>query len=389
MPESSAQAAKQRSVSIDVLRGLVMVIMALDHTRDFFTSTGMNPGFSDVSAGVFLTRWITHLCAPVFMFLAGSGAALSLGSGKSRSQLSRFLWTRGLWIIFLELTVVCWAWAFSFSYQYLAFGVLWALGWSMVFLSVLTFLPVPVIATVGSVMVFGHNLFDGVKAGDLGGLSWLWLILHERGTLFASSNHLIKVIYPLIPWLGVMALGYVFGGFWNRLAAQRGRLASGLGVLLLTAFIIVRGINRYGDPSPWVPQQNFFRTLLSFINCQKYPPSLDYLLVTMGIAFLLLAAFEAFAKIQWKPLQIFGRVPLFYYLIHLYLIHAAALVVAFFTYGSLVSLDILHVYRPKGYGHSLGFVYLTWIVIVLTLYPLCRWFAGVKKNSKNPWLSYL
>ncbi len=377
----------KRSPSIDALRGLAMVVMAIDHARDFFTTSGFNPVFSEVSKALFLTRWITHICAPIFVFLAGTGAYLSLASGKTKPSLSRFLFVRGFWLILLESTISNWAWLFNIAYRYHSFGVLWALAWSMIFLSGILFLPTRFIAVIGAALVLGHNSLDGISAESFGQFSWLWKILHSGGILYSDPNHQLRALYPLIPWIGVMALGYVFGKAWQETPNLRARMTARWGAFLLAAFVIVRGINGYGDPSPWMVQNDSIMTFFSFLNCSKYPPSLDYLFMTMGIACLLLSLFEAYPRTQRKFLLVFGRVPLFYYLCHLYLLHAGAVVLALFAYGSLNSYDLIF-FPPKGYGNPLWVVYLVWIMALVLLYPLCTWFDNLKRTSKKPWLSY-
>jgi len=376
-----------------------MVIMALDHTRDFFSK---DLAFDPTDLGrtfpaLFLTRWITHYCAPVFIFLAGTGAFLSTGRGKSRGELSRFLLTRGLWLVLLELTWVrCLGWQFNFDLHFTFGAVIWAIGWSMVALAVLVFLPLRWVTAFGILMIASHNLFDSVKPESWGSLGWLWKILHSGGMILPAKGYRFAAGYPLVPWIGVMAAGYGFGSLLLREPVERRRWLFGLGATLTLLFILLRAINLYGDPRPWSGQKNSLFTLFSFMNCHKYPPSLLYLLMTLGPALLVLAALDR-GMIGWlKPLLVFGRVPLFYYLLHLPLIHGLAVLASYWAYGRAdwwfanppegPDAPIL---RPADYGYGLPVVYLVWIGVVLVLYPVCRWFAGVKRLRRDPWLSYL
>ena len=376
-----------------------MIIMALDHTRDFFSK---DLAFDPTDLGrtfpaLFLTRWITHYCAPVFIFLAGTGAFLSTGRGKSRGELSRFLLTRGLWLVLLELTWVrCLGWQFNFDLHFTFGAVIWAIGWSMVALAVLVFLPLRWVTAFGLLMIASHNLFDSVKPESWGSLGWLWKILHSGGMILPAKGYRFAAGYPLVPWIGVMAAGYGFGSLLLREPVERRRWLFGLGATLTLLFILLRAINIYGDPRPWSGQKNSLFTLFSFINCHKYPPSLLYLLMTLGPALLVLAALDR-GMFRWlKPLLVFGRVPLFYYLLHLPLIHGLAVLASYWAYGRAdwwfanppegPDAPIL---RPADYGYGLPVVYLVWIGVVLVLYPVCRWFAGVKRRRRDPWLSYL
>jgi uncharacterized membrane protein len=374
-----------RSHSIDILRGIVMVIMALDHVREFFTNTGLNPNdITKISAGLFLTRWVTHICAPVFVFLAGTGAALSLSQGKSVSELSSFLWKRGVWMIILEITLIRYAWLFNWNYaETTLLQVFWAIGCSMIFLAVLIFLPVRIIALIGALIVFGHNALDGISLSNP-----LWKILHEPGTVVNTPWVSIDVLYPLLPWVGVIALGFVFGDFWKKRTAERSRVSFFLGLFCLGLFVGLRAFNLYGDPDPWITQDEWFRSVLSFVNYQKYPASLDFILGNMGIAFLILGTMEIIPALQWEPLRTFGRVPLFYYLLHVFFIHVIAIIVATWKLGYFPDPN-LSLKPPPGWGFELPTVYLIWLFVVVALYPVCRWYAGFKARVKHPVLSYL
>jgi uncharacterized membrane protein len=383
----TSEAKSSRSVSIDCLRGAVMIVMALDHSRDFFTSTASHPVFSDLTNAQFVTRWITHICAPTFVFLAGTGARLSLNSSGSKSKLRHFLLSRGIWLIFLEGTLV--NWNFSFQYASYGLGILWALAWSMIFLAGLTFLNDQMVTLIGIIIVLAHNIFDGVQADHLGSLSWLWKVLHEPGTLFSFGSHSVKVSYPLVPWIGLMAVGYGFGGLWNKLQARRVGFCVKAGFALLLGFVCLRAINEYGDPSPWTYQGSAFRTILSFLNFQKYPPSLDYILGTIGLSFLFLALFEKFPSLRLSPFNVFGKVPMLYYIIHLYFLHLASALYLKLTASSLSSCDLFNCSPLSSFGYSLPLVYSAWIAAVFSLYPVCLWYAGIKGRSKAWWLKFL
>jgi uncharacterized membrane protein len=377
---------------VDLLRGLVMVIMALDHVRDFFTDLRFDPtDLSQTTVLLFLTRWITHFCAPTFVFLAGAGAFLQGARGKSRSELAGFLATRGLWLVVLELTVVRLGWAFDLNYAGLLWvAVIWVIGVSMVMLAGLVYLPLPVIAAFGLVMIATHNLFDGITPESLGGWGPLWTVLHVQRPIAFPGGGALFVAYPLIPWIGVMAAGYAFGSLLLRPTEERRRLLLRLGLSLTAAFIVLRALNIYGDPRPWTPQPAGVLTLLSFLNTTKYPPSLAFLLMTLGPAIASLAWFERLSGPVARFLIVFGRVPLFYYVLHIFVIHVVALalgLVAGFPPSTFLRPFFLN--PPPGWGYGLPAVYAIWVAVVLALYPVCRWYAGLKARRHDAWLSYL
>ena len=387
---------RARIDSVDLLRGLAMVVMALDHVRSFFHCSGMYFQFdpTDLSrtyASLFMTRWVTHFCAPVFVFLAGTSAFLSASRGKSNADLSKFLLRRGLWLVLLELTFLRVAWYFQFNLLAQPVQVIWCLGWSMVALSALIYLPVWAITTFGIAMIGAHNLFDGIQAQNLGSLGWLWKIFHEGG-LMVSPYAGMYVVYPLIPWIGVMAAGYGFGRLLLLDRRERRRRLLALGGSLIVMFIILRAINLYGDPTPWSEQKSRLFTFFSFINTYKYPPSLLFLLMTLGPAIAALALFDRDLGRFARSLTVFGRVPLFFYLLHIPLIHGLAVLFAYARYGRATWLFVLPDFPPppvpKDYGYGMPVVYAVWIVILLVLYPVCRWYAGVKRR-RDAWLSYL
>ena len=379
-----------RIESIDVVRGVIMILMALDHVRDFFGNSGFNPTDpATTTIPLFFTRWITHFCAPVFFLLTGAGAYLSLGK-KTKRELAQFLFTRGLWLIFLELTVTrCLGWQFNFDYHLTLLLVLWALGWSMIVLSALVYLPASVVTAVGVVMIATHNLLDSVQSSNP-----LWTILHSPGFVVNSPGRIIFVTYALIPWIGVTAAGYGLGQIYSWPSLRRKAFLFPLGIGLTAAFVVLRGINVYGDPLPWSTQRSAAFTALSFLNTTKYPPSLLYLLMTLGPAMLFLWAVDAGTPAWLRPALIIGKVPMFYYLLHIPLIHLLAIAVCYARYGRVhwmfesPSLGQFPITKPPGWGYSLPIIYLVWAVVVITLYPLCRWFAELKRRRNDAWLSY-
>lgn len=368
-----------RIASIDVLRGLVMALMALDHTRDFFGAGGFNP--RDVAEpALFLTRWVTHLCAPTFIFLAGLSAFL-YGSGRSVAETSRFLLVRGLCLILIDFTLIKLGWRFDLDLYRMTAGVIWVIGASMVALAALVWLPRWAIAAVALAMIAGHNLFDGVRAEQLGQGAALWHVLHQPGFVHLGDQVSVFVLYPLVPWIGVMAAGYALGPVMRREPDARQRLLLKLGAAVTLGFVLLRATNLYGDPAPWTAQSTWLATVLSFLNCEKYPPSLLYLMMTLGPALMLLAAFEHARGWLAPALATFGRVPFFFYVVHIYLIHALAVAAGVVITGALAS-------NPE-IGLSLAGIYLIWLAVLVLLYPICRWFAGLKERGSGWWWSYI
>lgn len=400
---------RNRIDSIDLLRGIVMVIMMLDHTRDFVHNAVQQFDPTDLSrtnVALFLTRWITHFCAPVFVFLAGTGAYLQLSRGKSKPELSRFLVTRGIWLIVLELTVVRLGVMFSFDVRMLGFlQVIWVIGVSLIVLGALIYLPVKVVGAFGLLMIALHNLLDGVRVASWRGpespvpafSEKLWLVLHQPFEAFPIAGFpspVVFVVYPLIPWIGVMAAGYAFGTLYELDAQRRRRLLLIIGGVVTALFIILRAINVYGDPAPWAGQKNALYTLLSFVNTTKYPASLLFLLMTLGPSILALAVFETGKGGGWirKFFVTFGRVPLFFYLLQWPLAHMISIVLHL-AFGKpiefLFQSPIDWTGATPNTGFNLAVVYLCWIGGVLLLYPVCREFAELKRIRKDWWLSYL
>ena len=374
-----------RVQAIDILRGLVIVLMALDHVREYFTDVRFRPlDLSHTDIALFFTRWITHYCAPIFIFLAGVSAWL-VGRRCTRSQLTRFLVTRGLWLVVLEFTVVTLAWTFNLRYDFgLMMQVIWAIGMSMIVLALLARLPLGWITAIAVAMIAGHNLLDGIDPETFGVAAPLWAVLH-----FQQPIAIGFVSYPLIPWIGVMALGYVMGGLFELEPAQRRRLLLTLGSAMIVAFVVLRLANVYGDPHPWSVQSSATFTVLSFLKVHKYPPSLLYLLMTLGPGLLLLVLFETWRGALASVLEVFGRVPLFFYVLHIVLAHALAGLVALWAgYGTSVLTGFFPDF-PREWGYGLPVVYGVWLTVLALLYPLCRWFAEVKRRRSDWWLSYL
>jgi uncharacterized membrane protein len=386
-----------RIESIDLLRGIVMIIMALDHVRDYFHADAFLYDPTDMSKTnviLFFTRWVTHFCAPVFIFLAGTSAFL-IGLRKSKKELSEFLIKRGLWLVFLELTIVNFAWFFNFQFSLITLLVIWALGMGMIILAVFIYAPLKVTLAVGLLMVFGHNLLDTVRFGGDGGDAILWSLIHQFQGFALSPNYFLFIGYPLIPWVGVMLLGYCFGVFYQpSYSASRKKILLYVGFASLALFVVLRFFNGYGDPSHWSVQSSPVFTMLSFLNVSKYPPSLLYLLVTLGPAILFLAVSENYFGIISEKIKVLGRVPMFYYLLHLYLIHllglAAALLTGYDASDMVFNTWVTNSPNLVGYGFDLWVVYAVWVGVVVMLYPLCSWYDNYKATRRDKWwLSYV
>ena len=389
---SSESPAASRVVSIDLMRGLVMVIMALDHVRDYWSLTGYDPlDLAQTSPELFLTRWITHFCAPVFVFVSGASAWLYRSSRKTAtSELSRFLLTRGLWLILIEVTIVSLSW--QFLYQIVILQVIWAIGWSMVVLAALVWLPLPVIAGIGLAMIFGHNLLDGIPPERFGSSGWLWMIVHVQNfiPLTIGWPRGVAVAYPLVPWIGVMATGYAFGALFALPPARRDRLLVLIGLGATAAFVALRALNVYGDPHPWSAQdRGALYTLFSFINTTKYPPSLLYLLMTLGPAIALMPLLERWRGPVAKAVEVFGRVPFFYYVLHLPLIHACARLWYWIAFDAPTMSLFDRSTWAAGYEPNLLRAYAVWAILVFGLYWPCRWFMNLRRRRSDWWLSYL
>ncbi len=386
--------AYNRIESIDLLKGLVMVIMALDHVRDYFhyDSFFFDPADpAKTTLPIFFTRWITHFCAPAFSFLAGLSAYMA-GKRRTRGELSSFLLKRGLWLVLLEFTIITFGWYFDLQWRTINALVIWSLGVSMVVLSALIYLPRQYVLWFSLVLIFGHNLLDNLQVGN----SVVWDVLHRQNVYALSAHRQVLIGYPLIPWIAVMSLGYWFGGIYEPGVdpAKRKKILTGLGLASLLLFVVLRATNIYGNPVPWKPYDSFVKGLMDFLNPAKYPPSLQYLLMTLGGAFLFLAFTE---KCRGKIAGFFstyGRVPFFYYILHIYLLHIIAMIAAQLTgfgwQSFVLPTFIIFVPDLQGYGFSLLAVYGFWILVVLLLYPLCKKFDRYKQQHREKWwLSYL
>lgn len=389
---------KQRISSIDIMRGIVMVIMALDHARDFFHlgASAYNPtDMNTTTPALFITRWITHFCAPTFVFLAGTSIYLN-AQKKSKKDLSIFLLTRGLWLIVLEVVVVRFAILFNFYYDVIIFQVIWVIGAAMVCMSLLTHLRDRVVLIIGLAIVFGHNLADLHPLQPTDTFYIPWAFLRQSAFIPLASGRNLMVIYPLLPWLGIMLLGYCVGELYSKStdAQQRQKLLLRLGFAAIGLFLLLRVINVYGDPAPWSTQKDGLFTVLSFLNTTKYPPSLLYTLMTIGPMMVLLSRMERINVNALKPFAVFGRVPMFYYILHFSLIHAISILLFMNKTGDSFSEIDFHFGHSLGGitaegGYSLFWVYVGWMSVVLFLYPLCKWYNNYKSSRKDWWLSYL
>lgn len=378
-----------------------MVIMALDHVRDYFHySTGIGGEFSPTNLEkttfiFFVTRFITHFCAPIFVFLAGTSAFL-YGQKKTNKQLFKFLFTRGLWLVFVEIVIMNFIWWFDPAFEYINLQVIWAIGLCMMVLSVLIYLPKNILFGIGLIIVFGHNLLDSIEAEGEGLLSIGWYIFHQPGGFHIDAEHQVAFQYPILAWVGVIVLGYVFGNLYKRSLNEsiRKKYLVWLGVGSILCFFILRAINNYGNPAEWSTQKTTLFTVLSFFNVEKYPPSLDYLLITLGPGFLFLYAVENFKNKVTSFFLVFGRVPFFYYVLHVLLIHSLAIIGLLITgqdwHTMILNNDAFRNGLIQNYGYPLWVVYLVWIFVVAILYYPCKKYMKYKINNRTKWwLSYL
>lgn len=378
-----------RVSSVDIVRGAVMVLMALDHVRDYVTNLRFQPeNLARGSAALFATRWVTHFCAPAFALLAGLGIGLSMNRGKPAGEMSRFLVTRGLWLIFLEFVVMSIGWQFGFQLLPAFALVLSMLGVSMIVMAALIHLPSQLVGAAAIATIAGHNLLDGIRPEDWGAFAPLWNVLHAPGFAFPGK---LLVGYPLIPWVAVMALGWALADLYRWDAARRRRVLILAGAAATALFIVIRAINSYGDPAPWTTQRTSALTVASFLNVRKYPPSLDFLLMTLGPALMALALAERARGAVARWLSVYGRVPLFYFVVHIYVIHALAIALLYAQGGVLQRVPVVTnpAAVPDWYGVSLPGVYLAWLFVVIAMYPLCRWFGRLKERRSDWWLGYL
>ena len=389
---------RKRIASVDLLRGTVMIIMALDHVRDYFHSGAylFSPlDLDKTNVALFFTRWITHFCAPIFMFLAGTSAFL-IGQRKTKKELSLFLLKRGIWLVLLEFVLFDFEWNFDITFTNIYFIVIWALGISMIVLSVLIHLPRKWILLTGLIIIAGHNLLDSIHVPGNTLKAFGWSLLHDQ-QFFSWQGKNVLVGYPILPWIGIMALGYCLGSLYTASfsAERREKILLTLGFAAIVLFILLRLSNFYGDPVHWSQQPSPVFTFLSFLNVNKYPPSLLYILITLGAALLFLAVTENANSGASRIISVYGRVPMFYYIVHIFIIHLTTMIATpLFTDFSwkiwILKEPLWFTKSLKGYCYSLGVVYLVWIAVVISVYPLCKWYDRYKTNHKEKWwLSYL
>ncbi len=384
----------ERLTSIDTARGLVMVLMTLDHVRDYFGAAVNPTDVRTTTIALFFTRWVTHFCAPTFFLLTGVGAYLSTAH-RTNNDLSAHLVKRGLWLMVLETVVMrCLAFQFNFDFRVTMLFVLWALGWSMVTLGVLVRWTPKVSLVFGIVLIGLHNLLDPVSPKLFGPFAPLWSILHQPNFVVAGPRTYVFAAYPLIPWIGVTALGYGIAPIFRWEAARRRALLLRVGYAMIGGFVALRALNVYGDPAPWSAQTRAVFSTLSFLNATKYPPSLLFLLMTLGPMFLFLRALDGSVPRLLRRVNVLGRVPLFYYSLHIFLIHFLALIVCYARYGAVhwmfesPKLENYPFTQPPGWPVSLLYIYLLWALVVVLLWPLCRWYAAFKRRRTDWWLSY-
>ena len=395
---------RYRVQSIDILRGIVMVIMALDHVRDFFFKTDIGnaatvatdpTNMATTTPALFFTRWITHFCAPVFVLLSGTSAFL-VGQKKTKAQLSAFLISRGVWLVLVEWFVITLGWTFDPLYHVFILQVIWAIGISMIILGLLVYLPVPVIFLIGFVAVFGHNLTDFGFASQLKGNVVADLAYFGVFKVYPiSDSRIFIIVYSFLPWTGMMLLGYCLGTIYasDFDPSRRKRILRLTGLTLVLLFLILRFTNWYGDPVPWEPQaRGPVYTFLSFLNVNKYPPSMLFACMTIGPALLLLSGIEKIRSSFTNVMNVYGRVPMFYYIIHFYIIHTLV-VILFYATGhtneEIVTPNNIFLFRPSDLGFGLPGVYLVWFFLVLVLYPLCKWYDRYKSTHTQWWLKYI
>lgn len=395
----SATAGARRIESVDLLRGMIMIIMALDHSRDFFhtgalTGDPLDPATS--TPVLYFTRWITHFCAPTFVFLSGLSAWLQ-GARKSKKQLSRFLITRGLWLILVDLTIMSLGLTADIHFSLFVLETLWSIGAGMIILGLVIRFPFYLILTIGLVIVFGHNLLDFAERSRESALPVWWSLMHRPAIIPLWGDHSLFILYPFLPWAGLTLVGYCFGRlFTGTDPAFRKKILLLSGISALLFFIVVRAINVYGNPTPWAGQGDTMATFFSFMNVQKYPPSLLFLCATIGPVFIFLALIKDHVSSRLGKIAIvYGRVPLFFFILHFYILHIAT-VIAYLVRGHSLQEGMTGVpglpfkFAMPGEGYSLATVYLVWITIVILMYPLCKWHDRYKTEHKEKWwLSYL
>ncbi|HET9430445.1 MAG TPA: heparan-alpha-glucosaminide N-acetyltransferase domain-containing protein [Chitinophagaceae bacterium] len=382
--------------SIDFTRGLVMIIMALDHVRDLLHETALTQSPTDLSSTtpvLFFTRWITYLCAPTFVFLSGVSVYLSLRRSGNYLKSRSFLFKRGIWLIILEFTLINFALWFDFQFRLLILQVIAAIGVGFILLSGLLKVKPVKIGIAALLIIFGHNLLQLVPQSSNGFLNFLSSIFFRPGLQQVSPNFIFFIAYPLIPWIAIMLLGFACGKLFEQPLVKQNKSLVVLGTVFLSLFLILRFINLYGDPQPWVPGKNSFYTVLSFLNVTKYPPSLLFSLLFLGLMFFLLRAAQFIPGKLGNAVAIYGKVPLFYYLVHLYLIRLSVFIMVYaqgFTWNDLLFGPFQFGRPASGSGINLFWVYLVWASMVILLYPACKWYGAYKvRNRRKEWVRYL
>jgi uncharacterized membrane protein len=403
---ASLTPTRYRIQSIDILRGIVMVVMALDHVRDFFFTAKVSAGggslamdptnLATTTPALFFTRWITHFCAPTFVFLAGTSIFL-MGQKKNKKELSSFLIKRGFWLVIVEMVIITFGWTYNPLFNLIILQVIWAIGISMMVMGLVVLLPYWLIFTLGAIIVFGHNLLDYPSINEnLKGGFWADLFYFSNFSAYPiDKNHFVFIVYSFVPWTGVMILGYCFGRLYKKTIEpnKRKKILLGLGSALILLFILIRLFKGYGDPVPYSvqPRGSVF-TFLSFLNVNKYPPSLAFLSMTIGTGMIFLALIEKVQNKLTDFFRVYGRVPMFYYILHFYIIHSVAVIVFFaqgFSVDQIAEPGNPFLFKPTGFGFGLLGVYAVWLFVFLVLYPLCKKYDRYKSTHQKWWLSYL
>lgn len=387
--------SQNRLLSIDILRGIIIILMALDHTRDFFGAASFSPtDLSQTDAAWFFTRWITHFCAPLFILLTGISAFLYLQKCQSKSQLRNFLLSRGVWMLVVEVVIINISWQFDYNFTFVQ--VIWVIGWSMILLAGLIYLSDRWILAISLTMVLLHNLLnDSAILTAMGGYDWIWRLLHQpSGFQLFDGGWFVYVSYALIPWPGVIGLGYVMGRWFLLSADERTKLLLHSGIACCVAFVVLRIVGWYGDPTVWSEVEHFGHQLLAFFKTAKYPPSLQFLLMTIGPGLLVLAWLDRINQHSasyaiWRYAHVFGAVPMFFYLLHVPVINAASQFYSYLVYGKAVLFFYGPSVYPENYQPSLLLTYFAWVVLLIVLYFPCKYYGSVKKASKNPVFSYI
>jgi uncharacterized membrane protein len=397
-PPADVLTEKPRIASIDIMRGIVMVIMALDHARDYYHADAFvyDPlNLERTTPFLFFTRFITHFCAPTFVLLAGTAVRIT-EQRKTKKEISWFLFTRGLWLILLEITVIRFSMVFNLYYDVTVFQVIWAIGFSMVLLAAAVRLPFNAILALGIVITAGHDILHAITLQANDPFVVLWTFVHQFNFVQLAPGFSAFVPYPFLPWFGILLLGYCLGEWFRKDVdpAARKKLLLRTGIFALLLFVLLRTFNIYGDPAPWSGQKDALYSLLSFLSVTKYPVSLQYTLVTLGPVLMSLAWLESVKTPALRPFGVIGRVPLFYYILHFYLLHLGALALLMMRTGKGLGDIDFHFNAgfgglPAGEGYSLWVAYVAWITVVLLLYPLCNWYNNYKRTHKQWWLSYL